>query len=121
VSQQFTLKQGYGLEASFWAQFPTRDGVFENKGIASASIGAKKSLWKDKATLKISVNDLFRTQRWAQSVDFGSVRGSIRNTWESQNVAVSFSWKFGNQQLKTRNRNGGGAEDSEGRIKARKE
>lgn len=121
VSQQFTLKQGYGLEASFWAQFPTRDGVFENKGIASASIGAKKSLWKDKATLKISVNDLFHTQRWAQSVDFGSVRGSMRNTWESQNVAVSFSWKFGNQQLKTRNRNGGGAEDSEGRIKARKE
>ncbi|MBU6341651.1 MAG: TonB-dependent receptor [Bacteroidetes bacterium] len=121
VSQQITLKQGYGLEASFWAQFPTRDGVFVNKGIASASIGAKKSLWKDKATLKISVNDLFHTQRWAQSVDFGSVRGSMRNTWESQNVAVSFSWKFGNQQLKTRNRNTGGADDSEGRIKARKE
>ncbi len=121
LSQQFKLGRGYDLEASFWAQFPTQDGIFTNRGIASASAGAKKSLWNDKATVKISVNDIFRTQRWSQSTDFGSVRGTIVNTWESQNVALSFTWKFGNQNLKTRNRNNGGAEDSDGRIKARKE
>lgn len=121
LSQQFNLGQGYGLEASFWAQFPTREGIFVNRGIASVSAGAKKSLWQDRATVKIAVNDLFGTQRWMESVDFGSVRGTIRNTWESQNVALSFSWNFGNQNLKTRNRNSGGADDSDGRIKARKE
>ncbi len=121
LSQQWRLGRGYGLEASFWAQFPTREGVFVNRGIASASVGAKKSLWNDKATLKLAVNDLFGTQRWSESVDFGSVRGTNRNTWESQNVALSFSWNFGNQNLKTRNRNTGGAEESDGRIKARKE
>ncbi|MEO6038876.1 MAG: outer membrane beta-barrel protein, partial [Saprospiraceae bacterium] len=121
LSQQFKLGRGYELEGSFWAQFPTRDGLFANRGIASVSAGAKKSLWKDRATLKISVNDVFHTQRWSESVDFGSVNATIRNTWESQSVALGFSWNFGNQQLKTRNRNSGGAEDSEGRIKARKE
>lgn len=121
LSQQFKLGHGYQAEASFWAQFPTQDGIFTNRGIASASVGAKKSLWNDRATVKISVNDLFGTQRWSQSVDFGSVRGTIRNTWESQNVALNFTWNFGNQNLKTRNRNNGGAEDADGRIKARKE
>ncbi len=121
LSQQFKLGRGYEMEASFWAQFPTQDGIFANRGIASASAGAKKSLWKNKATVKLAVNDIFGTQRWAQSVDFGSVRGAIRNTWESQNIALSFSWNFGNQNLKTRNRNNGGATDSDERIKARKE
>lgn len=121
VSQQFNVGKGYGLEASFWAQFPTREGVFVNRGISSASAGAKKSLWDNKATLKIAINDLFGTQRWMESVDFGSVRGTIRNTWESQNIALSFTWNFGNQNLKTRNRKSGGAEDSDERIKARKE
>jgi Outer membrane protein beta-barrel family len=77
--------------------------------------------WKDKATVSLTVNDVFRTQRWTDSVDFGSIRGSVRNNWESQNIALSFSWNFGNQNLKTRNRNGGGADDADGRIKARKE
>ena len=121
LSQQWNLGRDYGLEASFWAQFPTREGVFVNRGIASVAVGAKKSLWNDKATVKIAVNDLFGTQRWTESVDFGSVRGTTRNTWESQNVALSFTLNFGNQNLKTRNRNRGGADDSDGRIKARKE
>ena len=121
LSQQFRLGGGYEVEASFWAQFPTQDGIFANRGIASASAGAKKSLWKGKATVKLAINDIFGTQRWIQSVDFGSVRGAIRNTWESQNLALSFSWKFGNQNLKTRNRDNGGATDSNERIKARKE
>ncbi len=121
LSQQFKLGQGYQLEASFWAQFPTQDGIFTNRGIASASAGAKKSLWNNRATVKISVNDLFGTQCWSQSVDFGSVRGTIRSTWESQNVALSFQWNFGNQNLKTRNRSQGGTEDADSRIKARKE
>lgn len=121
LSQNFTLPRGYGLEASFWAQFPTRDGFFSNRGIASASVGAKKSFWKEKATVKLVINDVFGTQRWTEYIDFGSVRGTIRNTWESQNVALSFTWNFGNQNLKTRNRDSGGAQDSDGRIKARKE
>lgn len=121
LSQQFKLGNGYEMEASFWAQFPTRDGLFTNRGIASASAGAKKSLWNGKASVKLAVNDLFGTQRWTQSVDFGSVRGTMRNTWESRNIALSFSWKFGNQNLKTRNRNNGGATDADERIKARKE
>ncbi len=121
LSQQFKLERGYEAEASFWAQFPTQDGIFTNRGIASASAGAKKTFWKDQATVKLSVNDIFGTQRWSQSADFGSVRGTIRNTWESQNIALSFTWKFGNQNLKTRNRNNGGATDADERIKARKE
>ncbi len=120
LSQQFKLGKGYDLESSFWAQFPTREGTFTNRGIASVSVAAKKSLFQDRATVKIAVNDLFNTQRWQQSTDFGSVRGTVRNTWESQNIALNFTWSFGNQNLKTRSRNSG-AEDSDGRIKARKE
>jgi len=121
MSQQFKLGRGYQLEGSMWAQFPTSDGIFKNKGIYSVFLGAKKSLFHDNASLKITVNDLFRTQRWNQSLDFGGLRGTITNNWESQNLAIGFTWKFGNQSLKTRNREQGGVGDSEARIKGKKE
>lgn len=120
LSQQFKLGKGYRAEASFWAQFPTQEGIFRNRGIAGVTVGAKKTFWKDKATLSLSINDLFRTQRWTDTVDFGSVRGTVRNTWESQNIALGFSWNFGNPNLKTRNRNSA-ADDASGRIKGRTE
>jgi iron complex outermembrane recepter protein len=120
LSQQFKLGHGWQLDASMWAQFPTSDGIFTNKGLYSVNAGFKKSLLKDKATLRLVMNDLFRTQKWSQKVDFGNVRGSIYNTWESQNVAVSFSWKFGSDKVKSRERRSG-AEDVDGRIKGKKE
>ena len=120
LSQQFKLGKGYRAEASFWAQFPTQEGIFRNRGIAGVTVGAKKTILKDKATLSLSINDLFRTQRWTDTVDFGSVRGTVRNTWESQNIALGFSWNFGNPNLKTRNRNSA-ADDASGRIKGRTE
>lgn len=120
LSQEFNLGHGYRVEGSFWAQFPTQEGIFRNRGIASASAGIKKAFWNNKASIKLAMNDLFGTQRWSQSADFGSVRGTIRNTWESQNIALNFSWNFGNQNLKARNRDGG-AGGEEGRIKGRKE
>jgi iron complex outermembrane recepter protein len=120
LSQQFKLGHGLQFDASMWAQFPTSDGIFTNKGIYSVNAGFKKSLLKNRATLRLVVNDVFHTQKWSQTVDFGNVRGSIYNTWESQNVAVSFSWKFGSDKVKSRDRKSG-AEDADGRIKGKKE
>jgi iron complex outermembrane recepter protein len=120
LSQQFKLGHGVQFDASMWAQFPTSDGIFTNKGIYSVNAGFKKSFLKDKATLRLVVNDVFHTQRWSQTVNFGNVRGSIYNTWESQNVAMSFSWKFGSDKVKSRDRKSG-AEDADRRIKGKRE
>lgn len=121
LSQEFNPGGGYRIEGSLWAQFPSSQGVFRDRGIASVSVGAAKSFFHDKANLKITINDLFGMQRWKQSMDFGGLRASIANTWESRNVAIGFTWKFGNQNLKTRNRDNGGAGDAEARIKGKKE
>jgi iron complex outermembrane receptor protein len=119
ISQQFQLPKKVKIELSSWSQFPTTDGMIRNKGIWSVDFGVKKMLMHDRATLKLRVSDIFKTQHWESSTQFGQVQGTMRNTWESRNVTVAFSWTFGNNELKTRERKSG-AEAENNRIKSRK-
>jgi hypothetical protein len=119
TGQQIKLPRGFQLEVSSWAQFPTIDGMVRNKGIWSANLGLKKSLFDDKLSLKIALNDVFKSQKWEETVDFGSVHASRINHWESQSVAVSLNWNFGNSSRHTREWKSG-AENENGRIRGGK-
>jgi hypothetical protein len=118
IGQQFKLPYGIQLDVSCWAQFPSIDGMVRNHGIWSLDLGLKKRLLQDKLTLKIGLNDVFKSQKWTESVDFGSVHGIKTNHWESQALAVSLSWNFG-KSGQSRERKSG-AESENGRIKGGK-
>jgi hypothetical protein len=118
LNQQFKVSASMSLECSMWTQFPSIDGMVRNKGIWSVDLGWKKKMLNDKLTLQVSIYDVFHTQRWEQTVDFGNVHGFQRNRWESQALAVSVGWNFGGQQGKGRDRRSG-AEEEVGRIKAK--
>ncbi len=116
VSQQFNLPLSFRIEASGWAQFPTREGMFSNRGIWSANLGVKKKLLHERLTLKLAWSDVFNSQTWRQKVDFGAIRGTSRNDWESQNITLGFTWNFGSGKDPARERKIG-AEPENGRIK----
>ena len=116
TGQQIKFGKGFQGELSIWGQFPTKEGVFNNKGIASLDLGIKKTFGKGNVTVKLAVNDVLGTQHWTQTVDFAGLKGRQRNDWESQSVAVRCSWNFGNEKVKTRDRNSGNA-DADSRIK----
>ncbi len=116
LSQEFTLPQSFRVEVSGWAQFPTRDGMFTNEGIWNANLAFKKNLLSDRLTLRLAWWDVFDSQRWVQKVDFGPVRGSMRNDWESQQLNIGLSWRFGRNSDNARDRNIG-AEKENSRIK----
>ena len=116
TGQQIKLGKGFQGDISIWAQFPTKEGVFTNKGIATLDLGIKKTFLNGKATVKLAVNDVLGTQHWTQTVDFAGLQGRQRNDWESQSVAVRCSWNFGNEKVKTRDRDSGNS-DADNRIK----
>lgn len=119
TGQQIKLGKGWEAEFSVWAQFPTQEGMFRNKGIASVNLGLGKSFADKKGTVKLVVNDVLGTQRWIQTVDLGGLAGRQRNDWESQSVALRLSWSFGNKDLKVRDRSIGG-EEADNRIRSKR-
>ncbi len=111
------IKGGYSLELSGWFNFQNVSTIYKSKPIGSISTGIKKNILQDKATIKVSVNDILNTQRWAQTVNNGSLSMSTYRKWESRNIGISFSYRFGNQKIKTARERETGNEAEAGRIK----
>ena len=104
TGQQIKLGNDWQYEFSVWAQLPTTEGMFRNKGIASLDMGLKKTFLKGKATVKLAVYDVLGTQHWVETVDFNGLQARRRNDWESQSVALRLNWNFGNEKVKIRER-----------------
>jgi iron complex outermembrane recepter protein len=111
------IKGGYSLELSGWFNYQNVSTIYQSKPIGSISTGIKKNVLKNKANIKLSVNDIFNTQRWAQTVNNGSLNMSTYRKWESRNIGISFSCRFGNQKIKSERERSTGNEAEVGRIK----
>jgi len=105
TSQNFVLAKGWNAEASMWYNSPSIDGTFAGREIYAINAGISRSLWKNKGSLRLTVNDIFATARWRGETDFGGVKMSINNIWDSRGVRATFVYRFGNQNVKSaRNR-----------------
>ena len=70
--------------------------------------GLQKKFWKDDASLKLSVTDLLMTMPWKGTSRFGGLYMIAGGRWESRQLKVNFTCRFGNRQVKNaRNRNSG--------------
>jgi iron complex outermembrane recepter protein len=117
IGNWIDIKGGYSLELSCWFNYQNVSTIYKSKPIGSISTGIKKNVLQNKATIKLSVNDIFNTQRWAQTVTNGSLSMSTYRKWESRNIGINFSYRFGNQKIKSARERETGNEAEVGRIK----
>jgi hypothetical protein len=98
--QTFTLGNGYSAEASGWFNTPQIwGGTFKTEFVWAADLGLQKQLFDKKATLKLSVTDIFKTNKWNSLSTFaGSLRA--QGGWDSRQVRLSFQYRFGSNQVK---------------------
>jgi iron complex outermembrane receptor protein len=112
------LGKGWTGSVSGWFNFQNRATIYVSKPLGSLDLGVQKNIWKDKATLKLSLVDLFNTQRWEQRAQTAELRLNTYRKWESQNITFGFSWRFGNSELKKARERTADSEKDGGRIKS---
>ncbi|TKB98965.1 TonB-dependent receptor domain-containing protein [Pedobacter cryophilus] len=105
ISNNFELGKKWQASQSTWFNYASRSSIYKTKAIYSIDLSVKKKIMNDKATLTFTFRDLLNTQRWAQSSQVGEVNQSSVRKWESQGLYVGFSYRFGNQKLKTNQQN----------------
>ncbi|MEL6863540.1 MAG: TonB-dependent receptor [Bacteroidota bacterium] len=116
--QTFQLPWELGLELSGWYSSPTIwGGTFETGHQYSIDAGLQKKLMDGRATLRISVSDIFKTTDWEGVSRFGALFLDTNGGWDSRRFRVNFSYMFGNNQVKSRRRKTGLQEESQ-RIKS---
>ena len=117
IGNTLQLGKGYKGEVSSWYNFQNQATIYTSKPIGSLNVGVQKNLLKDKATLKLTINDLLNTQRWQQEAVNENLVLTTYRKWESRNVTIGFTWRMGNTKIKNaRERQTVGEEDA-GRIK----
>ncbi|WP_337043609.1 outer membrane beta-barrel protein [Emticicia sp. 17c] len=100
TSQSIKLPKDLSAEISMWYNSPNVYGIMQGKAQYAVNAGLQKSLWNKKATLRLNINDIFLTSFWRGQTDFAGVKMLLNNRWDSRMVRLSFSYKFGNQNVK---------------------
>lgn len=115
-SEDFSLPKKWKLQLSTWGSIATRNAMTKTAWLGSLGGGVSKPMLKDKLVFRLAVTDIFNTQRWLQTVDFGNVHYNYLRKWESSSVRLQFTWKFGKTSFTQRERELGSKEATE-RIK----
>jgi iron complex outermembrane receptor protein len=98
---------GYYAGPGIWG------GVFEYDESWALNLGLQKKFLGDKLNVKLSANDIFFQSGWTGSSDFNGQNSTGAGNWDSRSVALSLSYAFGNQKVKSRKRETGLSEEAE--------
>lgn len=100
----FSLSKGYKAELFVSYNSPNRYTIWQYRSLYWATVSLNKSVGKN-GSLKISVQDVFRTQITSLNTAYGPVNISSRYYSDTQRVRLSFSYNFGKKTVKgSRNR-----------------
>lgn len=113
----FTLPKGFKAEVSGWFSGPgVWGGVFLYETSWSLNLGLQKRFLNDKLNLRISANDIFYQTGWDGYSEFNGLRAEGYGRWDSRTVAVSMSYNFGNQEVKSARKRKTGLESEADRV-----
>jgi iron complex outermembrane receptor protein len=104
IQHNFTLGKGWSTQVSSWFNAATKEAIFKTKALGSLDFGVRKNVLNDKGAIRLSVTDIFNTQRWNQTVQFANMDFSYVRKWESRGIRLQFNWSFGKSSYKERDR-----------------
>lgn len=101
MQNSFNLGKGFRAELSGFYNSPTIwQGTFRSIAMYSIDGGLQKSILKNKGMLKVSLTDIFRLMKWKGNTDFSGQFNEASGRWESRQLRLNFTYRFGNAQVK---------------------
>lgn len=112
-STTFQPAKTWKVEIEYNLQGPAAWGYFNTKAQHIASIGVQKTLWNNKGSVSLYVNDVFATQNNDLTIQKDGIDRDIVQRQNSRSVRASFSYRFGNAGKPAKQRNVGQQEEAE--------
>lgn len=110
---------GWAAEVSGFYQSPSIwQGSLRTGSIWSVDAGIQKQLFEGKATLKMSVADLFRTLAWSANGNFAGQSTRVNGSQDSRQFKVGFTYRFGNKSAKSGRAGSSSAEEETRRVQS---
>ncbi len=117
TSNQLKFSSRTNAEISMWYNSPNNYGMIAGLRQYAVNAGIQHQFWNKKGSLKLNVNDIFLTSFWNGKADFAGVKMSMNNKWDSRNIRLTFTYKFGNQNVKAARGRSTATESEQKRVK----
>jgi hypothetical protein len=115
--QSAKLGKGWSAEVSgFWTSPSIYQGTFKTQSLGSLDAGMSKTVLKGSGTVKVSVSDVFHTLHWSATSDFAGQVLHATGNFESRQLKLYFTLRFGNTQVKAARQRKTGDEDESKRV-----
>ena len=100
--QTFSFLSNYTAEITGYYDGPSVwQGTLQSSPMGGIDIGIQKKLFHNKADIKLSCTDLLNTMHWRGISNYNGSYINASGNWESHLIKFSFTYHFGNSQLKT--------------------
>jgi outer membrane receptor protein involved in Fe transport len=116
MNHNFVLPYGITAELSGFYNSPGVYGIMKGIGFGQLNVGLQKNLWNKASNLRLNVSDLLHTARFGGNINYANMNLTFRSQWESRVARLTFTYNFGNRNLKTARQRRTGVEDEQGRI-----
>jgi hypothetical protein len=117
TNNTFTFKKGWTTELNASFNSGGRDGYMVAKPQWALSTGIQKSLWKNKATLRFNMTDIFWTNLPRATITYP---GKYIENWhayrESRVGTISFTYRFGKNTVQAARKRTTGSEEERQRA-----
>ena len=121
----FTIKKNTDIQVISWYNMPRYFALGYIKYMGSIDFAIKHKIWDGKADISLRVSDILDTQRFAIILDYDDensnahIYDDVIYDWESRNVFVGFTYRFGKVEMNKRGRGrGGNSKGNEGSFNA---
>ncbi|KAB7732543.1 TonB-dependent receptor [Rudanella paleaurantiibacter] len=99
-ANNFTLGKGFSAELAGWFNSAGVYGIMKTQPMGAFSLGVQKRVLDGKGTLRVNVNDPFWINKFRGSAQYQDINLRVGSRWESRQVRATFTYRFGNQNVK---------------------
>jgi iron complex outermembrane recepter protein len=116
INHSITMPRNYTLEFGGFYLSDQPQGIITIAPQANFNIGLQKQVFQKRGTIRLSFSDVFHTQQWNRITRFANIDASFNTTWDSRQVRLNLSWKFGKQTVPAERRRRSSSEEEKNRI-----
>jgi hypothetical protein len=116
ASNNFTFSKTLSGELSGWYNSPSQYGFYRAQPMGGFSIGVQKKIMDGKGNVKLNVNDPFWLNKFNGRAVVQDINFRVVSRWESRQIRLTFTYRFGNQNVKTARQRNSATSSEQSRV-----
>jgi len=98
-------------EVFFYGQSRVTYGNNVNLPFSTISLSFGKKIFQGKGSLNLNINDIFYTGIARSEANYGNIVYDLKSKYDSRNIRLNFSCRFGNSKIEIKKRSAGSEEE----------